>query len=82
MARMVDRRKFLGGAAVAAALPWAPAFAQNAPVRIGFHRRNAKELNWLFNTETIPPVEPRGARQLHGGVAALPVAGSAITANW
>lgn len=25
-----------------------------APRRIGFHRRNAKEGNWLFNTETIP----------------------------
>ncbi len=25
-----------------------------APRRIGFNRRNAKELNWLFNTETIP----------------------------
>jgi lipopolysaccharide heptosyltransferase II len=34
--------------------------ATGAPVRIGFHRRNAKELNWLFNTRTIPPVEPRG----------------------
>ena len=35
MARMVGRRKFLGGVAAAATLPWAPAFAQNAPVRIG-----------------------------------------------
>src|SRR6185436_212143 len=35
-------------------------FASRAPVRIGFHRRNAKELNWLWNTHTIDPVEPRG----------------------
>jgi len=26
-----------------------------APRRIGFHRSNTKEGNWLFNTETIPP---------------------------
>lgn len=25
-----------------------------APRRIGFHRRDAKELNWLFNTEHVP----------------------------
>ncbi len=35
-------------------------FASRAPVRVGFHRRNAKELNWLWNTRTIEPVEPRG----------------------
>ncbi len=35
MARTVDRRKFLWGTAMAAALPWAPAVAQSAPVRIG-----------------------------------------------
>lgn len=34
--------------------------ATGAPVRVGFHRRNAKELNWLWNTHTIPPVEARG----------------------
>src|SRR6266478_4832950 len=34
--------------------------ASRAPVRIGFHRRNAKELNWLFNTHTIEPVDERG----------------------
>jgi lipopolysaccharide heptosyltransferase II len=34
--------------------------ASRAPVRIGFHRRNGKELNWLWNTHTIEPVEPRG----------------------
>jgi len=35
-------------------------FASRAPVRIGFHRRNTKELNWIWNTHTIDPVEPRG----------------------
>src|SRR5690242_13608191 len=34
--------------------------ASRAPVRLGFHRRNAKELNWLFNTHTIEPVAERG----------------------
>jgi lipopolysaccharide heptosyltransferase II len=34
--------------------------ASRAPVRVGFHRHNAKELNWLWNTHTIEPVEPRG----------------------
>jgi heptosyltransferase-1 len=34
--------------------------ASRAPVRVGFHRTNAKELNWLWNTHTIPPVEARG----------------------
>src|SRR5882724_11969806 len=33
-------------------------FASGAPVRIGFHRRNAKELNWIWSTHTIDPVEP------------------------
>lgn len=27
-----------------------------APVRLGFHRTNAKEGNWLFNTHTIDPI--------------------------
>lgn len=27
-----------------------------APVRVGFHRKNSKEGNWLFNTHTIAPV--------------------------
>jgi lipopolysaccharide heptosyltransferase II len=27
-----------------------------APVRLGFHRKNSKEGNWLFNTHTIAPV--------------------------
>lgn len=35
-------------------------FASGAPVRLGFHRRNAKELNWLWSTHTIGPVERRG----------------------
>lgn len=35
-------------------------FATRAPVRVGFHRRNAKELNWLGNTHSIAPVDPRG----------------------
>src|SRR5260370_27476801 len=35
MARTVDRRKFRWGTARAAVLPWAPAVAQSAPVRIG-----------------------------------------------
>ncbi len=34
--------------------------ASRAPVRLGFHRRNAKELNWLASTHTIDPVEGRG----------------------
>jgi lipopolysaccharide heptosyltransferase II len=34
--------------------------ASAAPVRIGFHRRNSKELNWLGNTHTIERVPPRG----------------------
>jgi len=25
--------------------------------RVGFHRKGSREFNWLFNTETIPPVE-------------------------
>lgn len=35
-------------------------FASGAPVRVGFHRQNAKELNWLWNTHTIDPVDERG----------------------
>ncbi len=27
-----------------------------APVRLGFHRRNAREGNWLFNTHTLAPM--------------------------
>ncbi len=32
-------------------------FATRAPRRIGFHRSNTKEGNWLFNTESIAPQE-------------------------
>lgn len=31
------------------------AWATRAPVRIGFHRHNSREGNWVFQTETIPP---------------------------
>jgi ADP-heptose:LPS heptosyltransferase len=27
-----------------------------APVRLGFHRRNSREGNWLFNTHAMPPM--------------------------
>jgi ADP-heptose:LPS heptosyltransferase len=27
-----------------------------APVRLGFHRRNSREGNWLFNTHAVPPM--------------------------
>lgn len=30
-----------------------------APRRIGFHRANAKEFNWLFNNQHVPYVSPR-----------------------
>jgi lipopolysaccharide heptosyltransferase II len=30
-------------------------WASRAPVRIGFHRRNSREGNWLLNTTSIPP---------------------------
>jgi lipopolysaccharide heptosyltransferase II len=35
-----------------------------APVRLGFHRTNTKEGNWLFNTHTISPV-PDFSLKLH-----------------
>jgi heptosyltransferase-1 len=31
------------------------ALATGAPTRLGFHRRNGREGNWLFQTETIAP---------------------------
>jgi ADP-heptose:LPS heptosyltransferase len=34
-------------------------------VRLGFHRRNAKELNWLFNTHTIDAMPERGWKLEH-----------------
>lgn len=30
--------------------------ASRAPVRVGFDRRNAREGNWLFNTDHVPPM--------------------------
>lgn len=30
--------------------------ASGAPVRLGFHRRNAREGNWLFNTHAVDPM--------------------------
>ncbi|MGD0947115.1 MAG: glycosyltransferase family 9 protein [Candidatus Binatia bacterium] len=30
--------------------------ASNAPLRLGFHRRNAREGNWLFNTHRLDPM--------------------------
>jgi lipopolysaccharide heptosyltransferase II len=38
-------------------------FATRAPVRIGFHRANSKEGNWVFNTEHVPP-QPRWSSKL------------------
>jgi len=35
-------------------------FASRAPIRLGFHRRNAKEFNWLWNTHHIERVAARG----------------------
>lgn len=40
----------------------ATSFFSKGKRRIGFHRRNAKEFNWLFNTETIKPVENFSAK--------------------
>jgi ADP-heptose:LPS heptosyltransferase len=31
-------------------------WASRAPVRLGFHRRNAREGNWMFNTHHVPPM--------------------------
>jgi heptosyltransferase-1 len=33
-----------------------------AAVRIGFHRRNTKEGNWLFNNRYLPPLDPFGLK--------------------
>lgn len=30
--------------------------ASGAPVRLGFHRRNGREANWLFNTHSLRPM--------------------------
>ncbi len=39
-----------------------------APRRIGFHRTNAKEGNWLFQTETIPRADDTLAKLDHYGL--------------
>jgi lipopolysaccharide heptosyltransferase II len=56
------------------------AAATRAPRRIGFHRRNAREGNWLFQTETIASQEHFTSKlgqylrfADHLGVAAAPV---------
>ena len=36
-----------------------------APRRIGFHRRNSKEFNWLFNNECVPQQEHEAAKLRH-----------------
>ena len=33
--------------------------------RIGFHRRDSKEFNWIFNTETIAPFDQERPKLLH-----------------
>src|SRR5262249_20308035 len=39
-------------------------FLSRAPLRVGFHRRNAKELNWLFNNRDVGAA-PRMFRKIH-----------------
>jgi lipopolysaccharide heptosyltransferase I len=39
------------------------ALLANAPTRVGFHRCNAKEFNWLFNNQSIPPLPADGPKQ-------------------
>ena len=34
-----------------------------APVRVGFHRRNSREGNWLFNTHHVPPMPHFSSKQ-------------------
>ena len=36
-----------------------------APVRVGFHPRDAKELNWLFNNRHIPPAADGESKLSH-----------------
>ncbi|MBP1684512.1 MAG: rfaF 2 [Deltaproteobacteria bacterium] len=38
-------------------------WVSGAGVRVGFHRRNGREGNWLFNTHTLPPL-PRFSPKL------------------
>lgn len=40
-------------------------FLTGAKRRIGFHRKNAKEGNWVFNNDTIPVVENFSAKISH-----------------
>ncbi len=40
-------------------------YLTKAQRRIGFHKKNAKEFNWLFNTETIDKVENFSAKIEH-----------------
>jgi branched-chain amino acid transport system substrate-binding protein len=58
MRRLVARRKFLSAAAVASALPWAPALAQAAPVRVG-----------LLTVKTGPLAQ--GGIQMEQGISAF-----------
>jgi heptosyltransferase-1 len=54
--------------------------ASGAKVRIGFHRSNSKEVNWIFNSQTIPP-QPHWSSKLrqylafadHLGLAESPI---------
>lgn len=52
------------------------AWQSRAPRRIGFHRRNSREANWLFQTEHIAPVDHFLAKteqfQLFGDLLGLP----------
>ena len=36
-----------------------------APCRVGFHRRDARELNWLFSNYTIPPAADGTSKLIH-----------------
>ena len=39
--------------------------ASGAPVRVGFHRRNTNEGNWVFNNRHLPPVPHRSSKLEH-----------------
>lgn len=36
-----------------------------APIRLGFHKRDAKELNWLFNNRHIPATDGETSKLFH-----------------